>query len=841
MSRGPLRRLLPPGAEFKIGRRPPRLLPALDLLLRRLGVIARRPEIRDAGPLLRTEQVERVVDVLVVGGGAAGIAAAEAAAAAGRPVLLAERAARLGGVADGYDGFVDGMPVTAWLDGRIAGLRGRDGVTILTGAAVTVLGADGAAFILDSSRLWRVAAKAVVLATGAAEKPLVFPGNDRAGVMLAAAARLGLRCRGVRPGRRVVIATTGDEGYRAALDLAAAGVAVERIVDLRLDPESATAYVVRSHGIRMAFGSAPVAVLGSGRLSAVVVANRFTVDGVALRHTIPCDALLVSGGFSPELRLAAQAGAALAFDAGLGAFTVIERPDWLFVGGAAGGRGNLSAALDDGWHAGAAAASSLGAAPPPAPVHTISVVADPAAEAVPLLPDPATPAEEAQATVDLANGVRVRDVAVALHEGFRSPRQLARYVRLGRGGADAATATLAAAAVVRLGGAPGVPDGWAETALVPIPLAALARAGSGIPPAPARAFPRPGEEVETAIRREVAATRATAGLFDLSTCGRIAVGGPDAQAFLDRVLATDLGVLTAGSAAPAVALDPFGFVHFAGDLAAFSPMRFVLNTAPEMRLRCQRWFTRWAAEWHDLDVSIADETSLWSAAWIGGAAAPSLLRDIADDAGSRPASGLLWRGHVGGAVAWAVPHAATGEPAVEIVIATAGMSALWRRLAGRVADAGGAIVGTGAWERLHLEAGVPDPVRDGGGVTTAADLGLGTLVAADKGDFVGRDALARPALAAAGRPRLVGLLLDGSDAPSPGTLLLAEPAGEVVGRVTRSGHSPTARRPIALGLVADGPNRAGDRVAFRRAGEWRWAAIVMPQRLGLSGSRRAVT
>ncbi len=82
-------------------------------------------------------------------------------------------------------------------------------------------------------RLWQIRARSVVLATGAIERPLVFPGNDRPGIMLAGAAHTYLNRFGVRVGTREVIVTCGDDAYQTALDLQSAGVAVVVVADLR--------------------------------------------------------------------------------------------------------------------------------------------------------------------------------------------------------------------------------------------------------------------------------------------------------------------------------------------------------------------------------------------------------------------------------------------------------------------------------------------------------------------------------------------------------------------------------------------------------------------------------
>ena len=86
---------------------------------------------------------------------------------------------------------------------------------------------------LPRERLWQFRAREVVLATGAIERPLVFPDNDRPGVMLADAARRYCGQYGAKVGERVVVATAHDGAYRAALDLKAAGV------DVVLDRRSA--------------------------------------------------------------------------------------------------------------------------------------------------------------------------------------------------------------------------------------------------------------------------------------------------------------------------------------------------------------------------------------------------------------------------------------------------------------------------------------------------------------------------------------------------------------------------------------------------------------------------
>ena len=99
---------------------------------------------------------------------------------------------------------------------------------------------------LPRERLWHVRAGKVVIAAGALERPLVFSGNDRPGVMLADAARVYLRRYGVKAGTRAVIATTDDSAYAAGVALQEAGVAISAVADLRTEASDA------ARGIRSA-------------------------------------------------------------------------------------------------------------------------------------------------------------------------------------------------------------------------------------------------------------------------------------------------------------------------------------------------------------------------------------------------------------------------------------------------------------------------------------------------------------------------------------------------------------------------------------------------------------
>ena len=206
--------------------------------IRRAAGLGRSPSVPDPD---RYAQRYAHCDVLVVGAGPAGLAAALAASATGARVMLCDEQSEPGGsLLEQHSATIDGQPSRQWLAARSTALAGRPHVTLLTRTTAfgyfphnliglcerltDHLAAPAAG--TPRERLWQVRAREVVLATGAIERPLVFPGNDRPGVMLASAAATYLHRYGVSVGSRIVVVTGCDAAYATALDLQAAGATI---------------------------------------------------------------------------------------------------------------------------------------------------------------------------------------------------------------------------------------------------------------------------------------------------------------------------------------------------------------------------------------------------------------------------------------------------------------------------------------------------------------------------------------------------------------------------------------------------------------------------------------
>ena len=174
------------------------------------------------------EQTYAFCDVLIVGAGAAGLAAAQVAARSGARVIVCEQDFIAGGRLLADDREIGGVPGSAWAEAIVAELRGLPNVQLMPRTCVFGV-YDGGVYgaverVADHlpvppahqprQRLWRIMAKRAILASGAIERPLVFPGNDRPGVMMASAVRSYLNRFAVRPGERVALFTNNDDGWR---------------------------------------------------------------------------------------------------------------------------------------------------------------------------------------------------------------------------------------------------------------------------------------------------------------------------------------------------------------------------------------------------------------------------------------------------------------------------------------------------------------------------------------------------------------------------------------------------------------------------------------------------
>ena len=162
----------------------------------------------------------------------------------------------------------------------------------------------------------------------------------------------------------------------------------------------------------------------------------------------------------------------------------------------------------------------------------------------------------------------------------------------------------------------------------------------------------------------------------------------------------------------------------------------------------------------------------------------------------------------------------TGEDGVEIAIPAGAAPELWEALL----DAGILPAGLGARDTLRLEAGLPLHGHELGRGITPAQAGLDWVVAWDKGDFRGRDAL--EAERRRGVERILrGLEVEGRQPPRAGYKVMMD--GVAIGDVTSGNFSPTLNRGIALAFLPP-PVKAGASVSVDARGSRLAATVVYP-------------
>lgn len=846
--------LFPAGFYYKTFMRPHALWAVWwEPLLRRMAGLGRAPETADPA---RYDHRHVHCDVLVIGGGPAGLAAALAAGRSGARVILAEADTSLGGALLRRDyriGDADGM---AWVASVAAELGGLPEMRLLP--ATTVVGHYDANYLvaaervgelqgptapagLPRQRLWHIRAREVVQATGALERPLIFAGNDRPGIMLAGAVETYLHRYAVLPGRQAVLFANNDDAYPLAASLAAAGVVVAAIVDPR--PQAGEAARRRVAGIPLYPAHTIAATAGSAGLS------RLWLQPLSGRQrtAVSCDVLAVSGGWNPSAALWTQAQGRLRFDERLSAFVPQGDVDGVSIVGAARGTFSLSGCLAEGAAAGAYAAEQCGfgtGEPPPLPP-----VAEPdAAPPGPLLSAPLSRRAARQAFVDLHNDVTAADIALAVREGYRAPDHVKRYTTLGMGtdqgktGSVAGLALLAAATGGRFGKA-------APTTMrppyVPVSFGLLAGREQGALADPVRVtpmhdwhvaagavfedvgqwkrpryYPLAGEDMATAVRRECLAARDGVALLDASTLGKIEVVGRDAGRFLDRIYINRWRNLAIGRCRYGVMCRDDGNVFDDGVGARLAPDHFLLTTTTGNAAAVLEWLEEWLqTEWPDLDVFCTSVTEAWANATLIGPHARDVLQALAPGLALDPVEFPfmhLRAGEIAGLPARVARVSFSGELSYEINVPSDCGPALWERLIEAGEPYGLTPYGTEAMHVLRAEKGYMMVGQETDGSVTPLDLGLGAMIAGDK-DFLGRRSLRRSDMVRPDRRQLVGLLPDDPNEVLPeGAQLVAALGGTppvpMIGHVTSSYWGSRLGRSFALALVEGGHGRYGEAV-----------------------------
>ena len=852
-------RFLPAGFYYKTFIHPrPFWKHVFEPIIRRSAGLGKAPTEADPD---KYEQAYAHVDVVVVGGGIAGLTAALDAANQGKSVWVLEQTPQFGGrtPTDHADG-------QARIDALLAQLRAMPNVTLRRSTMATGLYDHGYLLAreaiadhdpnagLPRQRLWRIRAGHVVTASGALERPLSFAGNDVPGVILASAVRDFIDLYGVAPGHKIVVVTNNDDAYRTALVALDAGITVAAVIDARASASGALPEAVRARGVRVLTGSAVAGIKGGKLVEGVKLCAHSGSGDVS--EVIDADCVAMSGGWSPVVHLWSHCGGKLNWSDAQAMFS----PDPNRPPTGADGKPMASAV-------GAAAGDLLVA-------DATGAGAEQAIMPVWVMPTNATRKMKFKMWLDFQNDVKVSDVELAAQEGYQSVEHTKRYTTLGMATDQGKVSNINGLAVLSNALKQPIPQTGTTTfrpPYTPLTLGTIAAEARGEVFQPLRktpmhgwhqannaffepvghwrrayCYPKADESHGDAMAREIRAVRASVGTLDASTLGKIIVKGPDAGKFLDMMYTGMMSTLPIGKCRYGLICNENGFLVDDGVAARLSEDTWLVHTttggADRMHAHMEDWLQ---CEWWDWKVYTANVTEQWAQVAVVGPKARVLLQRLGGmDLSAEALPFMQWaEGEIAGIPARVFRISFSGELSFEVAVPAHRGLELWEKLHEAGRDLNVTAYGTEAMHVMRAEKGFIMIGDETDGTVIPQDLGLNWAISKKKADYIGKRAQERSHMTDPRRWKLVGLeSLDGRVLPD-GVLAVAEGVNangqrNTQGRVTSTYMSPTLSKPIAMGVVLNGPDRMGEVLEFPVAGQESYKArIVDPVFYDKEGSR----
>ena len=803
-------------------------------------------------------------ETLIIGAGPAGIAAALAASKKDGRVILVDEQSQMGGSLKSTPELeIEGQRAEDWLTKSLKALEKSENVTLMT--RTTAIGyfhdnyvalaerkthhVPAAAIGKIREELHRIRAGKVILAQGGIERPLVFNGNDRPGVMLASAAQTYLGQYGVAIGNEVALFTSHDQAYQAAFDLADANIRIPVIIDVRDNVREDLVAGCEQRGIELMTGSTVSKTSGKLRIKSLEVFTAKT-DG---KRTINCDALIMSGGWTPSLHLWSHSKGGIKWNDSLAAYVPDVANENAVCIGACNGDFGVAAALNAGHKTGGGRKTYA--------TNEIDFGTGVVLNAMPnYIAD-----TKQKAFVDFQNDVTEMDIKLAVREGFKSIEHVKRYTTNGMATDQGKTSNLNALEIASkavgkpiekvglttfrppytpttFGTLVGYRDGelfdptrktpidpWAEKqGAVFEPVGIWRRAWY---------FPKDGEDMHQAVARECKATRDSLGIFDASTLGKIEVVGPDATKFMNLMYSTSWTSLKPGGCRYGLMLREDGYIYDDGVVARMAEDRYHVTTTSGGAPRVYRHMEDYLqTEFPHLDVWLTSTTEQWAVIAINGPNARKLIEPFIEGIDLSPEAFphmAVREGKICGVETRLFRVSFTGELGFEINVPSHYGRAVWEALFEEGQKYDICPYGTETMHVLRAEKGFIIVGQDTDGTVTPHDAGMSWAVAKKKKDFVGMRSLRRPDLIMEGRKQLVGLLTeDPKTVLEEGAQIVMDPNQprpmDMLGHVTSSYWSESLGRSVAMALVRDGFNLMDTEICVPMPNENITAKIVKP-------------
>jgi sarcosine oxidase, subunit alpha len=774
-------------------------------------------EIKPLGEKPRFEEVHATPEVLVVGGGAAGLEAALTAAGKGVRVILIEAEPWLGG----FERF---QGSTHWESVRLLAkaLKGFENVSVLNSCTAAAAYPDGLMYCIQScgeeeafiERSWLIRPGAVVVATGAIDRPLIFNNNDRPGVILPQAAQRLLHLYGIRAGQKV-LAAGGDEFlYKVCLDLARAGVKPAALVDFRSRSEAKgdLGRELEDMGVEIMRGFALYQAKGRIGVSGVEVS---AVDGSGSK-TIACDSVIAGCGRTPLFKLLAQAGALIRYDPGLGMHLAHSLPPGCYACGRITGQEEVKSIRVQGRLAGARALAFLGLDAG----GEIREAEEALKDASLVRGNPAQPkvaGRKDRRFIDTGNDVTEKDMDQALAEGFLHTEMIKRYTTATMSPEQGAYSQANFLDYLARSGTEAMRSQKITTPRAPLVGMSLGVLGAGLHDQP-RLTPlhhvqmklggrplRTGPWIRVehfgAPEEESLAVRRAAGICDVSTLGKFRVFGPDADKLLNRVHTKGVEGLDGNKILYTATCNEEGVIVDDGIIIKRDDRDYYVTTSTARAPLAREWYGRFQID-REWKVWVANLTDAYGGMNLAGPRSREILSSIIDtDISNRAAPYMRWvQARVACVPCLVFRMGFLGELSYEIHCPASQAAHVWQSLLASGKDFGLRPVGLETQICCRLEKGHVLPGLDTDGNTTLFGAHFGWLRDKDREDMVGGPML-RLLEKEAPKVKVTPFVLDGRVDLLEGYLIVSEEKPGRVGHITSVRYSPTLDKTVGLALV----------------------------------------
>ncbi len=780
-------------------------------------------------------------DLLIIGAGPSGLQSALMAARSGAKVIVADEDFLLGGSLNGDHTQINNDTGVNWVKKTIEELMSFRNVRLMP--KTTIYGAfDHGIFgaleiktnfdMIKSYEprqvLWRIYAKQSILCSGSSERSLLFGNNDRPGIMLSRSVRQYCNRWGIIPGKKISIYTNNDDGWITAKDLKEAGCNVVMVIDERPD------IIPPINNVDYRLGKKVVETKGNLRISSIKLDDGMKVE---------TDCLAVSGGFNPNVHLTCHERGRPQWQEKNQCFIPGNIPKGMEVAGAASGVFDLKNIFEETSLKMKNILAYLGYK------HrkVIKLTADHTPYNVSTF---SKSLAKGKVWIDLQNDVTIKDIKIAVQEGFHSVELLKRYTTLGMATDQGKTSNVLGLSVLSI--LKNKPIEEVGTTIyrppfTPVPIGAFAGRSRGKHFKPFRLtpshqwaeqrnavfvetgnwlraqwFPLSGERTwRESVDREVIQTRESVGICDVTTLGKIDIKGQDAGAFLNFVYANNFGKLAVGKVRYGLMLRDDGIAFDDGTTARFSEDHFVMTTTTANAVTVFRHleFCRQCLKptW---DVHLLSTTDHWAQFAIAGPNSRALLSEILDPKIdiSNESFPFMACGKVSifnGIEARLFRISFSGELAYELALPRRYASSFMKHIFEIGTKFNLVPYGTEALGVMRIEKGHAAG-NELNGQTTANNLGLGKMVS-KLNDCIGNTMSEREQIDGKAVLKLVGFaptnkmqsLVAGSHFISKGKPAKLE---NDEGWMSSVAFSPMLNKSIGLGFIKAGDQRFGEKV-----------------------------